>query len=268
MADLATEMFRERADALSTDRGEGPPVLFAHGTLMDRTMFRPQLDALSDDYRVAAYNTRPRTPRWAGPYDLWDLAADARAMADGLGMDAPVLVGMSKGGYMALRYALAYPDRLSGLVLLDSTAEPHTEEEREQFGGMLDPLETADRVPRELAENLAQLFFGETTHDRRPELVDRWVDRWVTYVPGSVYHNVQSFVDDPGVVDRLDEIEVPTLAIHGDEDVGVPPERGRRTAEAIPNGRFESIPEAGHSSNLENPRAVNEALRNFLEEVY
>jgi len=264
VTDPATETYRERTDAVTTERGEGPPVLCAHGTLMDRTMFAPQLAGLSDDYRVAAYDLRARTEHWDGPYDLRDLADDCEAVMDGLGMEAPVLVGMSMGGYVALRVALASPERVSGLVLVDSTAEPHPEVEREQYGEMFAPLADADRFPREVAETVGELFFGATTQDQRPELVERWVDRWCTYVPGSVYHTVHSFLDDPGVVDRLDEIDVPALAIHGEEDEGLPPERGRRTAEALPNGRFEPIPEAGHSSNLEQPDAVNAALREFL----
>lgn len=261
-------MYRERADALATARGDGPPVLCAHGTLMDRTMFRPQLDALAGAYRVAAYDLRARTPHWEGPYDLWDLADDCVAVMDGLGMDAPVLVGMSMGGYLGLRVALEYPDRLSGLVLVDSTAEPHPEAEREQYGELVGRLEDAHRVPRELAETVAQLLFGRTTHEQRPELVERWVDRWCTYVPGSVAHAVHSYLEDPGVVDRLEEVGVPALVVHGEEDEGLPPERGRRTAEGIPEARFEPIPEAGHTSNLERPDPVNEALRAFLADVF
>ncbi|PSP77849.1 alpha/beta hydrolase [Halobacteriales archaeon QS_1_68_20] len=268
MTDPATESYRVRTDALTTERGEGPPLLCAHGTLMDRTMFAPQVDALSDEYRVAAYDLRGRTEHWRGPYDLWDLVEDCQAVMDGLEMDAPVLVGMSMGGYVALRVALEYPDRLSGLVLIDSTAEPHPEEEREQYAGMFAELEGADSVPREMAETVSQLFFGATAHQQRSELVERWVDRWCTYVPGSIYHTVHSFLDDPGVVDSLDEIDLPALVVHGEEDEGLPPARGRRTAEGLPDGRFESIPAAGHSSNLENPEAVNDAVRAFLAEVY
>ncbi len=268
MTDPATETYRARTDAVTTERGEGPAVLCAPGTLMDRTMFRPQMDALSDEYRVASYDLRGRTEHWRGPYDLWDLVEDCRAAVDGLKMDAPVLVGMSMGGYVALRVALEYPDRLSGIVLIDSTAESHPEEEREQYAGMFAELEDAERVPREMAETASQLFFGRTTHEQRPDLVEQWVDRWCTYVPGSIYHTVHSFLDDPGVVGRLDEIDLPVLVVHGEEDEGLPPERGRRTAEGLPNGRFESVPAAGHSSNLENPEAVNEAIRGFLDEVY
>ena len=65
--DRAVARYRARADTVTTDRGDGPPLVLAHGTLMDRTMFDPQLEALSDAHRVVAYDLRARTDRWAGP---------------------------------------------------------------------------------------------------------------------------------------------------------------------------------------------------------
>ena len=261
-------MYRERADAVTTDRGEGPPVLCAHGTLMDRTMFAPQVRALSDDYRVTAYDLRARTEHWAGPYGIDDLVADSLAVQDGLGMDAPVFVGMSMGGFTALRLAVEHPERLSGLVLIDSMPEPHSAAERDQYGGMVDPLVDADAVPESLAEAAAHFLFGPTTIEESPELVERWIDRWLTYRPGAVYHEVHSWLDRPGVADRLDDLSVPTLVVHGQEDQSIDPERAAPVADAAPDGRLVTISDAGHTSNLERPDAVTEAIRSFLAEVY
>lgn len=85
--ETATAMYRTRTDALTTDVGEGQPVVFAHGTLMGRTMFAPQLEALRDEYRGVAYDLRARTDRYAPGYDLWDLADDCAAVLDGIGED-------------------------------------------------------------------------------------------------------------------------------------------------------------------------------------
>lgn len=76
-----------------------------------------------------------------------------------------------------------------------------------------------------------------------------------------------SFVyDRDGVLDRLDEIPVPTLCIHGEEDV-FEIERAVNTADGLPNGSLAAIPEAGHLSNLERPAVVNRALNEFLAAV-
>jgi len=266
--DLPADAYRTRPDPFVTDRGDGPPILFAHGTLMDRTMFAPQMAALTPEYRAAAFDFRARTEFWQGPYDLDDLVADTLGVADGLWMDAPVLAGMSMGGFTALRYALQHPDRLSGLVLIDSAAEPHGEADREQYRAMVEDLPEADRVSRGLAEASAHFLFGETTTEQHPNLVERWVSRWETYVPEAVHHEVHSWLDRPDVADRLDEIDVPTLVVHGEEDRSLPIEGAERMAEAIPDAELARIPEAGHTSTLENPDAVSTAIETFLDRVY
>ncbi|MFT4946072.1 MAG: pimeloyl-ACP methyl ester carboxylesterase [Natronomonas sp.] len=80
-------------------------------------MLDPRIEALSDEYRVAAYNLRARTER---AYDLYDLVEDCRATIDGPGMDKPVVAGVSMGGFVAIRLAIEYPDDISGIVLVAS----------------------------------------------------------------------------------------------------------------------------------------------------
>lgn len=265
----ATAMYRYRTDALTTDVGTGQPVVFAHGTLMDRTMFQPQLEALAPEYRAVAYDLRARTDRYAPGYDLWDLADDCAALLDGIGEDSAVIAGMSMGGFMALRFALAYPERVDGLVLIDSIAAPHTEKERETFGGLVAPFEgTSDPVPRAVAEGSVAELFGETTREENLELVERWVDRWATYPGGAVYHELNSWLGRADVTDRLAEIDVPVLIVHGEEDPSLAPSRAEPMLEELSDARMEIVPEAGHTSNLERPKPVNDAIETFLDERF
>lgn len=264
----ATEMYRRRIDALATDRGDGPPVVFAHGTLMDRTMFDPQVDALSGDYRTVAYDLRARTEHAHEPYDLDDLVADCVAVFDGIGTDSAVLAGMSMGGFVALRFALAHPDRLDGLVLIDTTAGPQPEAEKEEYGGMIEQTRADGQVDPDLAEIVTHILFGETSVAERPDLVERWLNRWLTYPGEAIYREVESWLYRSDIEDRLDEIDVPTLVVHGEEDASIDPTAGEALAEGIPDARLERVPRAGHSSNLENPEPVNAAIREFLDDVH
>ena len=264
----ATEMYRHRTETLSVDRGEGPPLVLCHGTLMDWTMFQPQLDALADDYRVVTYNNRARTDNWQGPYDLDDLADDCRTVMDAKGIDSAVLGGMSMGGFMALRFALRYPDALEGIILIDSMAKPHSEDDQEQYEEMVEKTKAANEVPEQMAEIVSNLLFGRTSIEERTDLVDHWKDRWLTYPGEAVYDEVKSWLHRPGVEDRLDEIEVPVLIVHGEEDISIEPEMTEPMVDQLPNARRVTIPEAGHSSNLENPEPVNDAIRSFLDDVY
>lgn len=266
--EMATEAYRERVETYATERGEGPPVVFSHGTGMDRTIFDPQLDELSAEYRVVAYDSRARTDQYAGPYDLYDLADDCAAVLDALNIDSCVLGGMSMGGFMALRFADRYPDRLEGLVMIDSFAGPHTADEQEEYVQMAEQIRQADIPPEPLLDEAQNLLFGQTTNDENPDLVEHWADRWRTYPPEAFYHEVHSWLDRPDFTDELADIDVPVLVVHGEEDIAVEPDRAEPMVDHLPDARMELIPEAGHTSNLENPEAANAAIREFLEEVY
>ena len=265
--DLSVQRYSRRPETVATDRGDGPPVVLCHGTLMDRTMFDPQLDALADDYRVVAYDTRARTDRYDESYDLYDLADDCAALFDALGIDSCVLGGMSMGGFVALRVAERYPDRVDGLVLVDTTADTHDEAEIERYREMIETTREAGRVPEQLARVVTHLLFGETTLDSDPDLVDAWVDRWLTYPGEAVHHEVESWLERPDFTDRLDGIDVPALVVHGEEDVALDPERSDGLVEGL-DARRELIPAAGHSANVERPEPVNAAIREFLASVY
>lgn len=266
--DRATMLYRHRAEAVSTDVGEGDPVVFAHGTLMDRTMFDPQLAALRGEYRAVAYDLRARTDRCADEYYLSDLVEDCAAFLDGKGIDSCVLGGMSMGGFMAMRFAVEYPERVDGLVLVDTMAMQHDESDREQYGQMIEQTREAGDVPEGLADIVKNLLFGATTNEQNQELVDEWVDRWLSYPGEAIYRETSSWLHRDDFTDRLPEIDVPVLITHGEEDISIEVEEARDMSEHLPDARFEVIPEAGHSSNLENPQTTNAALMEFLAEVY
>lgn len=265
--EMATERYRRRPGTVCTDRGRGQPLVLSHGTLMDRTMFEPQLAALSDDYRVVAYDSRARTDQFAEPYDLYDLADDAAALLDGLGIDRCVLGGMSMGGFMALRFADRYPERLDGLVLIDTIAEAHTPDEQEQYGMIAEQVREAGVPPESALEIGRNLLFGETTNRENHQLVQAWSDRWATYPGEAFYHEMHSWLNRPDFTETLESIDVPALIVHGEEDIALEPERAERMLEHLPEAEMELIPEAGHSSNLENPEPVNRAIRTFLQSV-
>lgn len=267
MTDPATEMYRRRADTQASVEGSGPALLCAHGTLMDRTMFQPQLEALAPEYQVAAYDLRARTEHCLTPYDLDDLVEDCRAVIEGLDLDEPVLAGMSMGGFMALRYALEYPETISGLVLIDSMAEPHPDDDVALYSEMIESVRDQPAPPQPLAETVTHFLFGETTREERPDLVDTWVERWRTYPGEAVYHEVQSWLEREDVSEKVQTVDLPALVVHGEEDPSIEPEYGESMADAL-DGRLELIPEAGHSSNLERPEPVNAAIADFLESVY
>ena len=247
------------------EKGSGPAVVFSHGTLMDAAMFEPQLDHLAArGYRAIAYNSRVLTGEPA-PHALGDLVDDCRALLDDLGIERCVLAGMSVGGFMALEFALAHPERLQGLVVIAATSMDYTADERAAYHGQFDKLDVGGMVPRPFAEWVAPFCFGATTLARNRALVDHWVERWSTTVPArAVLFQGRSWLDKDDITARLAAVRVPALVVHGEEDVPLPIERAETMADALPDATFLRVPGAGHSVNLEAPRLVNAAMARFL----
>src|SRR5580658_5697948 len=103
--------------------GDGPAVVLSHGYQMDASMFDAQVTALAPEYRVITWDERGHggTPA-PGPFSYWDSARDVLALLGHLGIERAVLGGMSQGGFLSLRAALLAPQRVRGLVLIDSQA--------------------------------------------------------------------------------------------------------------------------------------------------
>src|SRR5712672_813165 len=111
--------------------GDGPAVVLSHGYLMDASMFNAQVAALAPEYRVITWDARGHggTPA-PGPFSYWDSARDVLALLDHLGIGRAVLGGMSQGGFLSLRAAMLAPERLRGLILIDSEAGAGEESRR------------------------------------------------------------------------------------------------------------------------------------------
>ena len=89
--------------------------------------------------------------------------------------------------------------------------------------------------------------------------------RWSTTVPArAVLFQGRSWIDKADITARLAALRVPTLVIHGEEDVPIPIERAQTLADALPDATFARIAQAGHSVNLEQPAAVNAEIARFL----
>ncbi|MDD9990352.1 MAG: alpha/beta hydrolase [Rhodospirillales bacterium] len=253
------------AHDLYIERGSGPAVVFGHGTSMDATMFAPQLDHLAErGYRAIACNSRVLTAE-PEAHTLGDLVKDCRALLDDLDIGKCVLAGMSVGGFMALEFALAHPERLHGLIVIAATSLGYTAEEREQYHREFGKLDVDGMLPRAFAEWTAPYCFGATTLAHNRPLVDHWIERWTATIPArAVLYQGRSWIDKEDITQRLATVPVPAPVIHGEEDVPIPIERALPMVDALPDATFTHIPGAGHSVNLEAPAAVNAAIARFL----
>ncbi len=245
-------------------RGEGRTLLLLHAFPLGMSMWEPQCEALSPRWRVVRFDARGfgGSDAAAGPLTMERIADDAVALLDLLGIDRAVVGGCSMGGYAALALARRHPHRLSGLALLDTRAGADTEEAR--AGRKQLAARVLEEGPAAAADALVPKLVGETTRRERPELLAELRQRILATPAPAIASALQGLAAREDSRPTLPAIRVPTLVLVGEEDVLTPPSESEAMARAIPRARLERVSRAGHLSNLDNPAAVNAALRGFL----
>jgi len=246
--------YLDRGDArlYFEDSGSGTPILLTHGFGASTGMWRGQVDAFQDRYRLIPWDMRGHGQTECPPdlphYSQALTDDDMTALLDHLGIDRAVIAGHSLGGFMSLSFNVAHPDRVKALVLQGCGPGYRREEPRLAWN------ERAERRARTLEEGgLAALGGGAEVG----ESVQSSAESLAQAARG-----ILSQVDSR-VMDSLKGISVPTLVICGDDDTPYV-DGARYMGERIPGATYVPVPGAGHGVNIEKPEVVNAALENFL----
>jgi pimeloyl-ACP methyl ester carboxylesterase len=247
--------------------GSGEPILFIHAGVANLRMWDGQVQAFRDDYRVIRYDTRGfgRTETEAVPFSN---RADAVAVLDHVGERSAHVVGLSRGGMIALDFALESPDRVRSLTVAAGG-----------IGGRMSPAELPESTweePERLieAKDWQAISEWETAFwadgpgqspDRVPQ-VRGLVHDWIlsNYKAEKVEGEPQPL--QPPAVERLAELRAPLLVIAGTLDDPGTTESMRFLAETVPGARYAEF-ETAHLINLEQPERFNRVLREFLDAV-
>jgi len=247
------------------DVGSGPAVVLGHSFLCSGLMWREQVPALSRRFRVVNADLRGhgRSGQVAQPFSLYDAVTDVLAVLDGLGIDRAVWCGLSIGGMVALRAALSCPERVSGLVLLDTDAGHESAMLKLKNRAMGAGARVVGMTP--FVPSIARLMFGATTRRGNPALVRAWKEQFSALHVPSILHALEALMQRDSVLPRLDRIAVPALVLVGDEDRSLPPAKSRRLHAGLRDSTLVQIPRAGHLSALERPKEVNDAILRFLD---
>ncbi len=244
--------------------GAGPVVVFIHSFLCDGALFKHQVDALQQTHRVLNVDIRGhgRSGESESPFTLYDLVDDVIAVLDAEGVSSAIWVGLSIGGFIALRAALTKPDRVRALVLIDTEAGPQSTGKKLQDVALQFGLKTLG--PRFIVPGIVTVLFGKTTQKTQPALVDEYRQRFVAMRVKSICTCIDAVMRRDDLLGRLGEIRCPTLVIVGDEDLPLPIQKSQRIADGIGGAELVVVPRAGHLSAVEQPQAVNVALTGFL----
>jgi len=251
--------------------GEGPALTLIHAGVANLRQWDEQVPAFAERFRVIRYDTRTFGRTTSENVEISN-RADLAAVLDHLGVTQTAVLGLSRGGSIAVDFTLDYPDRVTALIAVSAG-----------LGGFQSPP-----TPDE------QALWDE--YDRRYEggdwdwIVDTETAFWVdgprqpaNRVPAAIRDRVHDWIAqgyrdhakeeptsqplEPPAANRLAQIRVPTLVMVGDLDEGGTIEACRKLARDIPGARFELFEGVAHMVNLEQPERFTRLVLDFMTDA-
>jgi 3-oxoadipate enol-lactonase len=244
-----------------------PVVIFIHGFPFDKSSWQPQMDFLKTFNRVIAYDIRgfcrSTTEDMKASIDLF--AADLIGLMDALEIKQAVICGLSMGGYIALNAIKHYPERFRGLILCDTQSIADTDEGKEKRYKTIEQIENNGLT--EFADAYMKNVFAESTLEQKKDTVEHIRSIVLNTPVSTIARTMSAIAQRIETSSSLENINVPTLILCGNEDKLTPPEQSWYMHEHIKNSELHIIPGAAHLSNLEQPDVFNQHMRKFLDKL-
>ena len=246
------------------EAGAGRVVVLVHGFTLDTRMWDDQFQPLAQNFRVIRYDLRGFGQSAVPTDEPYSHVEDLRALLDHLGVQQANLIGLSKGGGVALDFALTYPQRTQSLALIDSilggfawsaagSARDGLVWEKARSGG----------IPAAKKSWLSHPLFAPA--QRQPAIAAR-LARIIDEYSG--WHFVNTNPEqgiEPPAAERLLELGMPVQALVGEYDL---PDFLRVTeliCQKVSQAQKVVVPGVGHMANMEAPEQVTQSLLKFLK---
>jgi len=238
--------------------GSGMPLVLLHGYPLDHTIWEPVLPFLQGAADLVLPDLRGfgKSPSPQGGYSLADMAADVAALLDHLKIEQAAIAGHSMGGYIALAFAHAFPERIRGLGLIASQALADSPE------GRISRFETADRVRRQGVSAVADSMPARLTSNPTLQLLLREVV--LRQSPQGIIAALEAMASRPDSTPALADYDFPVVIIHGLQDVLVPVARAHQALALVRHGHLVELEGVGHMPMMEAPQATAEGLQTLL----
>ncbi|MEX6506383.1 3-oxoadipate enol-lactonase [Jiella sp. M17.18] len=219
---------------------------------------------LSGSFRILRYDKRGHglSEATPAPYAMATHVADLAALIDHVGLDKPLVVGLSIGGMIAQGYAADRPERLAGLVLMDTAHKIGTPQ---SWNERIEAIEAGGIAA--LAGPILERWF--TPDYRRPDNpAFTGYANMLTRTPVEGYLGSCAALRDADYTEEARELALPVLCVVGDQDGSTPPDLVRSTSELIEGALFEIIAGAGHLPCIEQPEATAALVEDFAQSVF
>lgn len=239
-------------------------IIFLHGFPFNKGMWREQLEALSEDVTGIALDIRGHglTTSGHGFFSIDVFAKDVRVFMEKLQIEQAVLCGISMGGYIALRAYQLFPEKISGLILVDTHSKADTNAAKQKRFDSIQAILNHGRRPFSIG--FVENVFSPDSIQEKPDAVE--------YIKSAIRRNkiqaicgtLLALAARTDTSETLKEINVPTLLIRGREDRVTSLEDMRDLENGIPDAKLIEMDNCGHLPNLENPVEFNRLVEDFL----
>ncbi len=253
------------------DTGSGEPLVLIHGHPFDRSMWRPQMSALTagggcrviaPDLRGLGASSLGEDGRGGEPPPWEVYARDVAGLLDRLGLGAAVVVGLSMGGQVALEFRRLFPDRARALVLADTFAQTDTPQ-RKQWR-----YDLADRLERDgmsgYAHEVLPKMVAPYNIEAMPGVAEHVLTMMLDAPPAGAAAALRSRAGRPDYTGLLPAIDVPVLVVVGKDDEFTPVADAELMQNHLGDATLMVVDGAGHMPNLERAPEFNDALLAFL----
>jgi 3-oxoadipate enol-lactonase len=245
-----------------------PTLIFIHGFPLDHSSWNRQVDALNDVANVLAPDLRGFGKDDRALPEVMTMEAyaeDLKVLLDEQGVEHAVLCGLSMGGYIALAFLAAWPERVAGLVLANTRANADDEQGRK---GREETAQNAfDKGMEVMARGMLPKLLTDRTRNERPATAEHIASIIAEQRPEAVAAAARGMAVRVDRLPQLPSITVPTLIITGSDDALMPLPTSQTMADAIPNSTLVVLPKAGHLSNVDAPEAFNAAIVDLLRRI-
>jgi 3-oxoadipate enol-lactonase len=247
--------------------GEGKEVIvFSHGLLWSHKMFLEQVEFLKKKHTIIAYDHRGQGQSEVNnsPIDMDILTEDVLELIDKLVGQSVHFVGLSMGGFVGMRLAARYPEKVKSLILLETSANSEPVENLPKYKFLNGIVKLFGVVPM-VASKVMPIMFAQSwlENPKNKDAYKKWMKELQSNKK-SITKSVEAVIYRKGVEDEIRNIKCSTMVVVGDEDVATKPEKAKFIQMAIPNATLHMVPGAGHSSCIEKPDEINRLLGDWL----
>lgn len=236
-------------------RGNGTPLVLIHGYPLDHSIWNEVASRLEEHFDLILPDVRGfgESTTVNPPYSMVDIASDIASLLDSLRIEKTFLAGHSMGGYVALAFAKAYPNRVHGLALVSSQAAADTPERKE--GRYKTAADVEQKGVQIVADAMTdKLSPSPKVRDFVRPLIGK---QRVAGVTGAL----KAMAEREDLTAFMASFNLPVVLVHGDADELIPVERAREIKSLLPLAHLYELAEVGHMPMMELPDQTAAALK-------